>query len=181
VVITPPAILIYTPFVYRAFRGKATAWPQTLRGHCNMTEATRQGLDTFTKRYLTALLVLAAALLLWWLAGFDSRLSELNDMLRSDPELAGYPYQFEVLSLESGVAEISSPRSAEVPVVQFLRLAYPELANTSVTDDSMMAAQAALVQVQSRAGKLVSSQDDVESIRWTLDRDWYAYHGIYLD
>lgn len=146
-----------------------------------MTESTRQDLDAFTKRYLAVLLVLAAGLLLWWLAGLDSRVSALNDLLRADPQLAAYPYRFEVLSLENGVAELSSPRSAQVPVVQFLRLVYPELATTSVTDDAMMAAQEALVQMQSRAGKLVSAQDDVESIRWTLDRDWYAYQGIYLD
>ena len=95
-----------------------------------MMAAARQGLDAFTKRYLTAILLVAAMLLLWWLAGLDSRVSALNALLRSDPELA---------------------------------------------------AQAALVQVQSRAGQLVSGQDDVNSIRWTLDRDWYAYHGIYLD
>ena len=146
-----------------------------------MTESTRQELDAFTKRYLAVLLVLAAGLLLWWLAGLDSRVSALNALLRADPQLAAYPYRFEVLSLENGVAEISSPRSAQVPVVQFLRLVYPELATTSVTDDAMMAAQKALVQMQSRAGKLVSAQDDVQSIRWTLDRDWYAYQGIYLD
>ena len=55
-------------------------------------------------------------------------MSALNDLLRADPQLAAYPYRFEVLSLENGVAEISSPRSAQVPVVQFLRLVHPELA-----------------------------------------------------
>ncbi|MCP5163829.1 MAG: hypothetical protein H6990_02060 [Pseudomonadales bacterium] len=146
-----------------------------------MTDSPRQGLDTFTRRYLVILICLAAALLLWWLAGLDSRVSELNKILRADPELAAYPYQFEVISLQDGVAEMSSPRSAQVPVSQFLRLAYPQLANTSVTDDAMMAAQDTLATLQSRAAKLVASQGDVNSVRWTLDRKWYAYHGIYLD
>ena len=65
--------------------------------------------------------------------------------------------------------------------MQFLRVVYPELNNASVTDDSMMAAQDTLASIQSHAGKLVKSQDYVESIRWTIDRKWYAYHGIYLD
>ena len=106
---------------------------------------------------------------------------DVLDQVLADPELAAYPYQFEVISLQDGVAEMSSPRSAQVPVSQFLRLVYPQLANTSVTDDAMMAAQDTLATLQSRAAKLVASQGDVNSVRWTLDREWYAYHGIYLD
>ena len=82
---------------------------------------------------------------------------------------------------EDTTAEISSPRSAEVPVIQFLRIVYPEFANSSVMDDSVMAAQDRLASMQSRAAKLVSDMDDVESIRWTIDRQWYAANGIYLD
>lgn len=145
-----------------------------------MTEE-QQGLDQFTKRYLVTLLIAALALLVWWIAGLDSRVSKLNDILKADPELASYPYKFEVRSLENGVAEVSSPRSAQVPVVQFLRIAYPELNSAGVTDDSMMAAQDTLVNMQSRAGKLVSSQDYVTSVRWAIDRKWYAYRGVYLD
>lgn len=146
-----------------------------------MKETKQQGLDPFTKRYLVILMIAAAALLVWWIAGLDSRVSKLNDILQSDSKLAAYPYQFKVISLKNGEAVVSSPRSAQVPVVQFLRIAYPELKNASVTDDSMMAAQDILVSIQSHAGKLVKSQDYVESIRWTIDRKWYAYHGIYLD
>jgi hypothetical protein len=144
-----------------------------------MTE--QQGLDQFTRKYLMVLGGLLAAALIWWVSGFDSRVGKLNDMLRADPVLTEYPYQFRVISLEEGVAEVTSPRSAEVPVVQFLRIVYPELKSTSVTDDSMMAAQDKLVSMQSRASKLINDQDDVDSIRWTLDQKWYSNHGVYLD
>jgi hypothetical protein len=35
--------------------------------------------------------------------------------------------------------------------------------------------------MQSHAGKLVSDMDGVDSIRWTIDRKWYAANGVYLD
>lgn len=146
-----------------------------------MPNAERPGLDRFTKRYLAALAVVAAALLAWWIGGLDSRVNELNDILRSDPTLSSYPYEFKVISLKNGEAVMSSPRSAQVPVMQFLRIVYPELNNAGVTDDAMMAAQDALAGVQSHAAALVKRQRDVDSIRWEIDRTWYAYHGVYLD
>lgn len=141
----------------------------------------RQGLDAFTKRYLFALLIVAAAILIWWISSLDSRVSTLNSILQADSRLAEYPYHFEVISLKNGVAEIASPRSAQVPAMKFLRIVYPELQHASAIDVTMMDAQDALASVQSHAGKLISSQKGVQSIRWSIDRKWYAYHGIYLD
>jgi hypothetical protein len=139
------------------------------------------GLDRFTRTYLVVLTVIAVAGIAWWLSTWDSRLSQMNKILASDAQLAGYPYQFKVISLENGVAEISSPRSAEVPVIQFLRIIHPEFNNSSVVDESVMAAQDELARMQSHAGKLVSDMDEVDSIRWTIDRKWYASNGVYLD
>ena len=117
----------------------------------------------------------------WWFSGWDTRVSELNEILEVDKELAAYPYQFKVLSLDDGIAEISSPRSAEVPVIQFLRIVYPQLRNRGVLDEPVMAAQDTLAAMQSRAGKLVSEEPDVKSIRWSIDRQWYASRGVYLN
>lgn len=138
-------------------------------------------LDAFTKRYLIGLLVIAVLGLAWWFSGWDARVGQLNAILEADAELAAYPYQFKVISLENGVAEISSPRSGEVPVIKFLRIVFPELRNSGVMDEPVMAAQDKLVTIQSRAGKLVSDEADVKSIRWSIDRNWYASQGIYLD
>tara|TARA_R110001592_G_scaffold357416_1_gene660536 strand:+ start:90385 stop:90819 length:435 start_codon:yes stop_codon:yes gene_type:complete len=138
-------------------------------------------LDDFTKRYLVGLLVIAVLGLAWWFSGWDRRVGQLSAILEADAELAAYPYQFKVISLENGVAEISSPRSAEVPVIKFLRIVFPELRNSGVMEESVMAAQDKLVAIQSRAGKLVSDEEDVKSIRWSLDRKWYESQGLYLD
>jgi hypothetical protein len=131
--------------------------------------------------YLVILTIIAIAGIAWWLSTWDSRLSQMNTTLAADVELASYPYQFKVLSLKNGVAEISSPRSGEVPVIQFLRIIHPEFKNSSVMDESVMAAQDKLAGMQSRAGKLVSDMKGVDSIRWTIDRKWYASNGVYLD
>lgn len=139
------------------------------------------GLDAFARRYLVALIVVAISALTWWLLSWDYRVSKLNELLISEPLLAAYPYQFEVLSLSNGVADVSSPRSAEVSTIQFLRIIHPELRGESALAPAMMEAQDKLVHVQSQASKLISSQSDVTSIHWSLDRSWYAEHGVYLD
>lgn len=143
--------------------------------------AENPGLDQFTKRYLAGLLAVALLGLVFWFSSWDTRVSQLNAILEADTELASYPYRFKVLSLKDGIAEISSPRSAEVPVIQFLRIVYPELRSHGVLDESVMAAQDKLATLQSRAGKLVSEQVDVKSIRWSIDRQWYSSQGVYLD
>jgi len=135
-------------------------------------------MDSFTRKYLGLLTGVAVIGLFWWLLSLDSRVGELNAALDADPELAGYPYQFRVLSLEGGIAEISSPRSAEVPVMRFLRVAFPDLANTAVTSPQMMAAQQRLAKLQSRAADRVREHPEVHGVRWTLDQRWYAERGV---
>jgi hypothetical protein len=137
-------------------------------------------MDQFTKRYLSVLGIVIAVGLLWWLAGQDSRVSELNELLETDQQLSAYPYQFRVLSLEDGIADISSPRSAQMSATRGLRVMFPELQNASAVSPEMMAAQEQLASVQSRAGKLVRDQDDVRRVRWVLDERWLSRHGIYV-
>ena len=138
------------------------------------------GLDTFTRNYLIGLGVVALAMLLAWLASIDRRAGEINDQLEADPLVSAYVYPFHVIRVENGIAEVSTPRSYEVPVMQFLGLVRPELAGLPQNDRTLMAAQAELVKVQKRVAKIVTSQPDVRSIRWVLDRQWYADHGISL-
>jgi hypothetical protein len=138
-------------------------------------------MDSFTRKYLVvmvSLLLLAAGI---WLAGRDSRVAALNEMLRADGELAGYPYEFRVISLENGVATMSSPRSAQVPVMTFLHAAFPELSEKDVQDPAMMAAQDQLVHQQSRAAEMVQRHAEVKSVRWVLDERWYAERGVALN
>lgn len=139
------------------------------------------GLDKFTRTYLYILAGLVLAGLLWWLSSLDFRVGEINKLLEADPVLAAYPYPFHVLSLDNGVAEVSSPRSAALSAIQSLRVMYPALQHSSAVSDEMRAAQEELARVQSHAGDLVKSQPDVNSIRWVLDKRWLANHGVQVD
>ncbi len=137
-------------------------------------------MDSFAKRYLIVLSAIVAAVSTYILLSSDERVEALNVMLAADTTLQDYPYQFRVLSLEDGVAVMSSPRSAEVPVMQFLRTAFPELSRTAVDDPAMMAAQDALTKVQVRAQDLVLEQADVSAVTWELDERWFNEHGVFL-
>lgn len=140
-----------------------------------------QGLDEFTRYYLFALAGLAILGLFGWLSSLDFRVSEINDLLEADAELLAYPYPFRVLSLDKGVAQVSSPRSAKLSAIQSLRVMYPALQQSSAVSDEMMAAQQELARVQSYAAEIVKSQEDVNAVRWVLDERWLANHGVRVD
>ncbi|MEH6357655.1 MAG: hypothetical protein V7745_01610 [Pseudomonadales bacterium] len=139
------------------------------------------GLDGFTRNYLYILVGLVLVGFVLWLSSLDFRVSEVNELLEADAELTAYPYPFRVVSLENGVAQVSSPRSAKLSAVQSLRVMYPALQKRSAVSDEMMAAQEELARVQSYAGKLVKSQEDVSAVRWVLDQRWLANHGVRVD
>jgi len=141
----------------------------------------REGLDNFTRKYLYGLAGLAVIGFVLWLSSLDFRAGEINDLLEADAELAAYPYPFRVMSLENGVAQVSSPRSAQLSAIQSLRVMFPELQQKDAVSDEMMAAQEALASMQARAGQLVKSQTDVNRIRWVLDKQWLSSHGVYID
>jgi hypothetical protein len=138
-------------------------------------------MDTFAKRYLIVLSSIVTVVTLTIVLGGDKRVDELNTMLAGDAELRDYPYRFRVVRLENGVATMSSPRSAEVPAMRFLRTAFPELSRTAVDDPAMMAAQQVLAAKQGRAMQLVESQLDISAVRWEIDERWFNEHGVFLD
>lgn len=138
-------------------------------------------MDRFTRNYLLVLIALVLGLVLIWVAtSWNPRVWELNDLLASDAELADYPYPFRVVSFENGVATLSSPRNFEMPAIRFLAVIHPELANKAQDHPAMIAAQEQLIRHQKRALALIEQQPDVTSVRWELDRDWYAKRGISL-
>lgn len=139
-----------------------------------------RGLDPFLKRYLVGMALLLVAGLVYFITQQDSRVSQINDKLATAPALVDYPYRFKVLSLEDGVAVVSSPRSAEMGPMHFLRILDPSLNDKDVVHPDMMAAQDLLVEKQSAAGRIVSGEPGVTRIRWQLDERWYARHGVYL-
>lgn len=138
-------------------------------------------MDRFTRNYAIGLAVVLGALaVVWILSSWDPGASKLNALLATDAELAAYPYQFRVESLNDGVATLKSPRSFEVPVIHFLAVIEPRLAGKDANHPDVMAAQAALVHQQKRAQEIVERQPEVKAIRWALDREWYAARGLPL-
>lgn len=138
-------------------------------------------MDSFAKRYLLVLSTILVIGVAYFLLSSDERVTEINEMLARDTQLEAYPYRFRVLRLEDSVAVMGSPRSAEVPVMQFLRTAFPPLSRTAVDDPAMMAAQQELARTQSRAMEMVQALDDVSAVRWEFDNQWFREHGVFLE
>ncbi|TCO74494.1 hypothetical protein [Chromatocurvus halotolerans] len=138
-------------------------------------------MDDFTKRYALVLAAVAVLGLAWWVFNRDNVAAEINATLERDAELADYPYTFRVVRIDEGVATVTSPRSARVPVMQFLRTAFPELADVPVDHPDMTAAQERLVAMQSRAADIISDHAEVRAVEWQIDEDWYSSRGVYID
>lgn len=137
-------------------------------------------MDSFTRRYIYLLGVVVLIALMVWLAGRDGRVSELNGQLANDRQLADYPYPFRVLEINDGVATMSSPRSAQVSVMQFLYAAFPALRGRDVQHPEMVAAQKRLAELQFHAAARVRAHPEVNSVRWQLDERWLSEHGVTL-
>ena len=138
------------------------------------------GLDPFVKRYLVVLAVLLVAGVVWFFTGQDERVIAINEKLATSPELVDYPYRFRVLSLVDGVATVTSPRSAEMGPMHFLRAQDESLNDKDVLHPDMMAAQQRLAEIQVKAQELVLAESDVKRVRWQLDKRWYQERGIYV-
>ena len=139
-----------------------------------------QTIDRFTRNYSIALAAIALFAAVWWLIHLDYRAIALNQLLAEDKQLATYPYSFKVLAVNNGTAQMSTPRSAQLSAIQALRIIHPELQNQSATSDAMMAAQQELARLQSHAAKLIKSQEDIQRVRWVLDRHWLESHGVMI-
>ena len=107
-----------------------------------------------------------------------AKVRELNAVLDRDESLSAYPYRFHVLRVEEGVAVMSSPRSASVPVPRIIKVIYPSLEGVAVTDQRYLAAQQQLAEYQGRAAKRVLSDPDIVRVRWELDEIWLRERGV---
>jgi len=136
-------------------------------------------MDRFTRNYSIVLGLIALALIAVWVKSlWQPQVWDINAMLKADPVVSKYPYAFRVLSLEDGVATLSTPRSPAVPAIQFLQVIHPELAGKAQDDPAMIAAQQALVDSQKRAMDLVQGLPQVTSVAWELDLRWLSDHGV---
>jgi hypothetical protein len=110
------------------------------------------------KQQALIVLFIFLGLAAFWFLKQDPALNHLNAALRADQELAAYPYQFRAMKLENGVATLSSPRSPQVSVLQFIAIAFPKLDTSNPDSPTMIAAQKQLAHVQEKAGKLAKAQ-----------------------
>jgi hypothetical protein len=138
-------------------------------------------MDTFTRNYATGLTLIALLIFAYWFVTFNYRVYELNKLIKNDHILADYPYQFHVKTFTNGIAELTTPRSADIPAVRFLSIVYPELKGKSTEDPRLIMAEQKLETLQTHAKQLILSQPDVEKIRWVLDSDWYIQQGIFFN
>ena len=137
-------------------------------------------MDSFTKRYTLLLAVIAVVILIARCSNRDTLVDELNDALEDDIQVAEYPYPFRVVSRNASRAIMSSPRSAEVSVIQALRIIHPELKNAGADSTEMQAAQEKLALTQSLARRIVLQHPTIETVTWELDTRWLETNGVLL-
>jgi hypothetical protein len=135
-------------------------------------------MNDFTRKYFCFLIGLVFIRCVGWLSSLDFGTSGINELLESDSDIAAYPYPFHVISVEKGIAKVSSPRSAQLSAVQSLRIMYPELKQGSAVSDEMMKAQTELARIQSHVGKRVKSQENINLVRWVLDQQCLTEYSV---
>lgn len=127
--------------------------------------------------------VLAVAVFLWisWAGGIVPSVWQVNALLKNDPQLAEYPYQFRAVLLASGVATVTRPYDREVPPFRFLEEIEPELADKSPDDKAILAALRRLKEAERRAQQVIAAHPEADGgVEWVLDRAWYHKQGIPL-
>ncbi|MCU7933012.1 MAG: hypothetical protein KZQ90_19640 [Candidatus Thiodiazotropha sp. (ex Codakia rugifera)] len=139
------------------------------------------GLDRGTKIYAATLSGILLLIFLGWLLTRDFRLSEINALIQQDHDTATYPYPFRILEIVGTTAIISSPRSNTMPAVRFLGIINPFLNNKSTQDPQMIVAQKKLASIQSKVKKRVLGRDDIDKVKWRIDKEWFSQKGIWLE
>ncbi|MCU7839667.1 MAG: hypothetical protein KZQ94_09840 [Candidatus Thiodiazotropha sp. (ex Troendleina suluensis)] len=138
-------------------------------------------LDRGTKIYAAVLGSILLLFLLGWLLTLDFRLGEIDALIQQDQQTAAYPYPFRALDIIGTTAIISSPRSNTMPAVRFLGIINPSLSNKSTQDPQVIAAQKELAAIQSKVKKRVLGRDDIDKVRWRIDKEWFSQKGIWLE
>jgi len=133
------------------------------------------------KQQLLIVIALCCGLALLWFLKQNPALNNLNAALQADARLQAYPYTFRTIKIEGDVATLTSPRSPQVSVLQFLQIAKPNLDTSNPDSPSMIAAQKELAQVQEQAADIAKAQPGIKSVQWEIDRSWYASHGIIVE
>ena len=125
--------------------------------------------------------LIAAVFAFLWFNQFDVRVGKVNVQLQNDPELAAYPYTFRLIDIDQqGIANVSTPRSAKVSVLQFFAIVKPELAEKGSNSPKLIAAQKEISFLQEKAKQIVLAHPDIQQVHWQIDKHWYASKGVEL-
>jgi hypothetical protein len=141
-------------------------------------------MDRFTRNavigsgVITVLLILSV--LPWGGMAFGPRIWQLNAILKEDPVLAEYPYDFKALLFLNGIVTLTRPYDAEVPVNEAVVAMDSTLTGKSADDPAVVAARDRLQRMELYAIGLMLAEPDVRSIVWSLDRAWLNRQGIAL-
>ncbi|MBZ2168517.1 MULTISPECIES: hypothetical protein [Marinobacter] len=131
------------------------------------------------KQFLLVMVV--AAVFVSWLGWRGFEVISLNELLKSDPVVAGYPYQHRVLRVEGNTAIMSSLRSHNVSTQQALGAVFPSMKSLAESDKAWQRAERELAQIQARAGDIVLGAEGIRRIRWELDENWYHIRAMKSD
>jgi len=134
-------------------------------------------MDRSTRNYAIFLAVLVLGLMALFLYQ-DPKVSELNQRLQGDPEIANFPFPFRVVKVHNDVATLTTPRSTLVPVVRILGILYPEVAGRAADSVEFQRAQKRLAKLQTRVRDLVLADPGIKHVSWELDRAWLSQQGI---
>jgi hypothetical protein len=141
-------------------------------------------MDRFTRNAIIGSGVLLALLIVsvlpWSEMRFGPRIWQLNAVLKQDPMLAEYPYEFRALLFLNGVVTLTRPYDDDVPVTEALAAIDPTLAGKPADDPAVLAARDRLQRHEMHAIFLMLAEPDVGSIIWSLDRAWLNRRGVAL-
>ncbi|EGV15921.1 hypothetical protein [Thiocapsa marina] len=139
-------------------------------------------MDRFTRNavigsgVITVLLILSV--LPWGGMAFGPRIWQLNDVLKQDPILAEYPYEFKALLFLNGIVTLTRPYDAGIAMNEVLMAMDPTLAGKPADDPAVVAARDRLQRMEFHAIGLMLAEPDVDSIVWSPDRAWLNRQGI---
>lgn len=133
-------------------------------------------MDSFTRNAIIGSGILLVLLILsvmpWGEMRFGPRIWQLNAVLKQDPVLAEYPYDFRALLFLNGIVTLTRPYDNAVPVADVLVAIDPTLAGKPANDPAVLAARDALQHHELHAIYLMLAEPDVSSVVWSLDRAW---------
>ena len=131
-------------------------------------------------RVTLAIIALIVLLLVLYGGNLTPRVWEMNAMLRDDPVLAAYPYEFRVANFLNGTVALTRPYTDTSGPMVFLAKINPALAGLGSDNPAMRSAEQTLKEHEYRAIGLLLDQPDVDSVNWWLDQAWYARNNVPL-